>query len=240
MYKKQFFYLITLVTAHIAIAQNPLDSLQIHNINNIEANNITDKTDGTVKKEDLYTIDDLKLMDSLLVEAKFNSPLYDNTQYVINDKDIVGEVETIVSKDLLKKRLAEINTTTPFQLNYNPALEKVINSYLKYRKKYYPSLMARAQYFFPMFERYRDPATRAAPASSGLVPRRRAERRRLPARVLWQSRIRNPLARAAAKRHRPQKNARPETAHSRTLLSRSPEPRGQHASPALQCLAFAP
>ncbi|MFD0992679.1 lytic transglycosylase domain-containing protein [Tenacibaculum geojense] len=156
MYKKQFFYLITLVTAHIAIAQNPLDSLQIHNINNIEANNITDKTDATVKKEDLYTIDDLKLMDSLLVEAKFNSPLYDNTQYVINDKDIVEEVETIVSKDLLKKRLAEINTTTPFQLNYNPALEKVINSYLKYRKKYYPSLMARAQYFFPMFEQYLD------------------------------------------------------------------------------------
>lgn len=103
-----------------------------------------------------YTDNDLKLIDSLLVEAKFKSPLFDSNQYVINDADIIGNVESIVSSDLLKARLAEINATTPFHLDHNEALEKVINNYIKYRKKYYPALMARAQYYFPMFEQHLD------------------------------------------------------------------------------------
>ena len=106
--------------------------------------------------QELYTDDDLKLIDSLLVEAKFKSPLFDSNNYVINDADIIGNVESIVSSDLLKARLSEINATTPFNLEYNSALEKVVNNYIKYRKKYYPALMARAQYYFPMFEQYLD------------------------------------------------------------------------------------
>ncbi|CAM1345473.1 lytic transglycosylase domain-containing protein [Tenacibaculum amylolyticum] len=103
-----------------------------------------------------YNTDDLKRIDSLLVEAKFNSPLFDSTAYVLNDKDIVGTIPQIVTPELLKARLSEINATTPFHLEFNPALERVVNSYLKYRKKYYPALMARAKYYFPMFEQYLD------------------------------------------------------------------------------------
>jgi membrane-bound lytic murein transglycosylase D len=57
---------------------------------------------------------------------------------------------------LLKERLAKINETTPFHLAYNPALEKIIKSYLKNRRKYYPNFMARAAYYFPMIEKYLD------------------------------------------------------------------------------------
>jgi membrane-bound lytic murein transglycosylase D len=103
-----------------------------------------------------YTDDDLKRIDSLLLDAKFNSPLFDKFEYVLNDKDIVGTNTHIITPELLKARLAEINSSTPFNLAFNPALEKVINSYLKYRKKYYPALMARAKYYFPMFEQYLD------------------------------------------------------------------------------------
>ncbi len=103
-----------------------------------------------------FSDDDLQLIDSLLTETKFNSPLFDGNEYVINDKDIVGDVTEIVTEELLKKRLSEINTQTPFNLAFNPALKKVINNYLKYRKKYYPALMARAKYYFPMFEGYLD------------------------------------------------------------------------------------
>ncbi len=103
-----------------------------------------------------YSDDDLKRIDSLLVDAKFNSPLFDKFEYVLNDKDITGTKTHIITPELLKLRLTEINSSTPFNLAFNPALEKVINSYLKHRKKYYPALMARAKYYFPMFEQYLD------------------------------------------------------------------------------------
>lgn len=110
----------------------------------------------TTKLQELYSDEDLKTMDSLLVEAKFKSPLYDSLEYVIKDKDIIENSEFIVPPNVLKERLHEINTTTPFHLEYNPALERVVNNYIKYRKKYYPALMARAKYYFPIFERYLD------------------------------------------------------------------------------------
>ncbi|WP_299016070.1 lytic transglycosylase domain-containing protein [uncultured Polaribacter sp.] len=104
----------------------------------------------------LFADKDLTRIDSLWVSAKFKSALVDTLNYVINDKDIIGEVKTAISSDLLKVRLANLNKTTPFNLAYNLALEKVINSYLLHRKKYYPALMAKAAYYFPMFEQYLD------------------------------------------------------------------------------------
>ena len=107
-------------------------------------------------KKEFYTDKDLKLIDSLLVDAKFNSPLIDTLEYVIDDKDIIGNTSQVLTTDLLKIRLSDLNESTPFDLAYNPALEKVINSYLRYRKKYYPALMAKAKYYFPMFEQHLD------------------------------------------------------------------------------------
>ena len=107
-------------------------------------------------KKELFTDNDLKVIDSLLVDEKFNSALIDTLEYVIADKDIIGNTKTVLTTDLLKNRLFTLNENTPFNLSYNPALEKVINSYLLYRKKYYPKLMAKAKYYFPMFEQYLD------------------------------------------------------------------------------------
>lgn len=107
-------------------------------------------------KKELFTDNDLKVIDSLLVDEKFNSALIDTLEYVIADKDIIGNSKTVLTTDLLKNRLSTLNENTPFNLAYNPALEKVINSYLLYRKKYYPKLMAKAKYYFPMFEQYLD------------------------------------------------------------------------------------
>jgi membrane-bound lytic murein transglycosylase D len=61
-----------------------------------------------------------------------------------------------VSSEELKERLALLESQTPFHLEYNPVLEQYINSYLKKRRKYYPALMARAAYYFPMFEKELD------------------------------------------------------------------------------------
>lgn len=135
------------------IAQQPVDSLLVAKdgvVVNLAIN------DSIPQTQELFSTEDLKMIDSLLIEEKFNSSLFDSIQYVINDKDILGNTTTILTSELLKKRLLELNLKTPFHLEYNPALEKVINSYLKYRKKYYPALMARAKYYFPMFEQYLD------------------------------------------------------------------------------------
>ena len=103
-----------------------------------------------------FSDEDLNAIDSLLVDEKFNSSLVDSEGYVINDKDIIGNTTSVLTTDLLKLRLSTLNNKTPFNLSYNPSLEKVINSYLLYRKRYYPALFARAKYYFPMFEQYLD------------------------------------------------------------------------------------
>lgn len=61
-----------------------------------------------------------------------------------------------LTTEVLKERLQKINSKTPFHIAYNPALEKAIKYYLKYRKNHYPALMAKAAYYFPMFEKYLD------------------------------------------------------------------------------------
>jgi len=143
-------------------------------------------TNGAIE---IFTDDDLKTIDSLLIEEKFSSPLIDTLEYVINDKDITGTVKIAVTTDLLKERLTVLNENTPFNLAYNPSLEKVINSYLQYRKKYYPALMAKAKYYFPMFEQYLDQydipleMKYLAIVESALKPRARS---RVGASGLWQ------------------------------------------------------
>jgi len=134
------------------IAQQPNDSLLVVK-DSIDVKLIVK---DSVNYQELFSTEDLKMIDSLLIEEKFNSSLFDSIQYVINDKDILANTTTVLTTELLKKRLHDLNVKTPFHLEYNPALEKVINSYLKHRKKYYPALMARAKYYFPMFERYLD------------------------------------------------------------------------------------
>ncbi|RKF05052.1 membrane-bound lytic murein transglycosylase D [Tenacibaculum lutimaris] len=134
------------------IAQQPNDSLLVVK-DSIDVKLIVK---DSVNYQELFSTEDLKMIDSLLIEEKFNSSLFDSIQYVLNDKDILANTTTVLTTELLKKRLHDLNVKTPFHLEYNPALEKVINSYLKHRKKYYPALMARAKYYFPMFERYLD------------------------------------------------------------------------------------
>ncbi|QTE24299.1 LysM peptidoglycan-binding domain-containing protein [Polaribacter cellanae] len=109
-----------------------------------------------ITQADLFSDYDIVLIDSLLMNSKYKSPLYETAIYILKDteKKDVSSVE--LSTEILKERLQKIDAKTPFHLAYNPALEKVIKSYLKYRKKYYPALMAKAEYYFPMFEKYLD------------------------------------------------------------------------------------
>lgn len=54
--------------------------------------------------------------------------------------------------ELLKERLKRLNEKTPFNVEYNETLEKVINSFLKKRKRSFERLIGLSEYYFPMFE----------------------------------------------------------------------------------------
>ena len=117
---------------------------------------VKDTISKKLTQADLFTDVDVVMIDSLLLNTKYQSPLYDTAQYIIKDFKNKKITNVNLSSDVIKQRLAKINAKTPFHLAYNPALEKVIKSYLKYRKKSYPKLMAKAKYYFPMFEKYLD------------------------------------------------------------------------------------
>jgi membrane-bound lytic murein transglycosylase D len=123
----------------------------------VENDTIPSTSDAiTIPEGELFSELDLAMIDSLVLESKYNSPLYDTISYYMKNADKKEVSDVPLNAELLKKRLNIIDAKTPFNIAYNPALEKVIKSYLKYRKKYYPALMAKAAYYFPMFEQYLD------------------------------------------------------------------------------------
>ncbi len=109
-----------------------------------------------ITRADLFSDYDIVLIDSLLMDTKYKSPLYETSTYIIKDVESKDVSNVELSTEVLKERLLKVNAKTPFHIAYNPALEKVIKSYLKYRKRYYPALMAKAEYYFPMFEKHLD------------------------------------------------------------------------------------
>ena len=112
--------------------------------------------DKKILQAALFSDYDIALIDSLLLDTKYKSPLYETASYIIEDAEKKEVTSIALSTEVLKERLQKINTKTPFNIGYSPVLERVIKSYLKYRKRYYPALMAKAAYYFPMFEKYLD------------------------------------------------------------------------------------
>ena len=96
------------------------------------------------------------LIDSLWLHELIRSPLYDTVQYVLKDDEIlVTDLEELPT-ELLKERLAVIDSKTPFHIEYNPQLEQIIKTYLKRRKSAFSGLMEKARYYFPLFEEHLD------------------------------------------------------------------------------------
>jgi membrane-bound lytic murein transglycosylase D len=142
-----------------------------------------------VRTKNYFSDKDLSLIDSLVLETQYRSPLSENYNYVIKGLEATKKPYNKIPTNILKERLKHLDDTTPFFVAYNPILENVINSYLKYRKRYYPRLMAKAEYYFPMFEKYLDQydipleMKYLAIVESTLDPRARS---RVGARGLWQ------------------------------------------------------
>ena len=143
---KKTYFLVLFTLSTLAFSQVKKDSTTV----------VKDSV-KQVQQDVLYTSKDIALIDSLVLENQLQSVFMDEIrEYYISNTDTTDVSEVALNASLLKERLAKINETTPFHLAYNPALEKIIKSYLKNRRKYYPNFMARAAYYFPMIEKYLD------------------------------------------------------------------------------------
>ncbi len=168
-----------------------LDSKENPQVKNVDfGGSVEAKTKGNSK--DTLTLKNHKeatLIDSLWLNSMYHSPLYDSIQYVLPESKIIEQVNIDLSTEVLKERLAYLNSKTPFNVEYNPSLERIIKSYLKHRQKSLAELMAKAKYYFPMFEEHLDKydlpleIKYLAIVESALRPRARS---RVGASGLWQ------------------------------------------------------
>ncbi len=91
-------------------------------------------------------------VDSLWMKELTSLDLYNDLETDIKTINLDQEVEYELPTELLQKRLKEMDSKSPFNIEYNQGLENIIKSFLKNRKKSFERLMALSEYYFPLFE----------------------------------------------------------------------------------------
>ena len=91
-------------------------------------------------------------VDSLWMKELTSLDIYNELATDIKNINLDQKVDYDLPTELLKKRLAEMDAKSPFNIEYNPGLENIIKSFLKNRKRAYERLMAVSEYYFPLFE----------------------------------------------------------------------------------------
>ena len=147
---------------------------------NSDSSNVTPFTDDAYASE----------LDQKWQDELYSNSLFDTIYKSVSELDLNKDVfYPDLPTDTLKARLAELNARTPFNVEYNPSLERVIKSFLKNRKNSLERLMGLSHYYFPMFERefdnYNIPLEMKylSIVESALKPRARS---RVGATGLWQ------------------------------------------------------
>ena len=91
-------------------------------------------------------------VDSLWMKELTSLDLYNDLENDIKNINLDEKVDYELPTALLKERLKEMDSKSPFHIEYNQGLENIIKSFLKNRKKAYERLMAISEYYFPLFE----------------------------------------------------------------------------------------
>ena len=122
-------------------------------------------------------------------ELQKNVSLYQEMVTAVQQPDTTANPLDGFTTEILKERLAALNEKTPFNVEYNPALESVIKSFLRGKKDLMERMITASQFYFPMFEQELDnynipmEIKYLAVVESALNPRARS---RVGATGLWQ------------------------------------------------------
>lgn len=91
-------------------------------------------------------------VDSLWMKELTSLDLYNDIESDIKNINLDEKVDYELPTALLKERLKQMDSKSPFHIEYNQGLENIIKSFLRNRKKAYERLMAISEYYFPLFE----------------------------------------------------------------------------------------
>lgn len=128
-------------------------------------------------------------IDEKWLEELYSNSLFDTIYASVSGLDYKEVDYPELNTDTLKVRLQKLNAKTPFNVEYNPALESVIKTFLKNRRQTLERLMGLSHFYFPMFEhefdKYNIPLEikYLAIVESALKPRAKS---RVGATGLWQ------------------------------------------------------
>jgi len=103
----------------------------------------------------VFTMEDLakaRKIDSLWLKELYATGRFEEMYGAVSEEKFDNVDYEELPTEILKQRLAELNSRTPFNVEYNSSLESVIKSYLKNRRGSLARLMALSDYYFPMFE----------------------------------------------------------------------------------------
>ena len=89
-------------------------------------------------------------------ELRKTADLFEEMQAEVQNPDTTASVLDGFSTEILKQRLSALNEKTPFQIEYNPSLERVIKSFLLGKRDLMERMLTASQFYFPMFEQELD------------------------------------------------------------------------------------
>ena len=128
--------------------------------------------------------------DSLWMKELYeNARLYDEMQAYVSNLETDSLKQITLDTEVLKERLELLNQKTPFNIEYNPSLERVIQSFLLRKHEFMERMITASQFYFPMFEQELDnyniplEIKYLAVVESALNPRAKS---RVGATGLWQ------------------------------------------------------
>jgi len=95
-----------------------------------------------------------KRIEKLWLDELVNQELFEEMESDLTDESLSeNDVEFDgLTTEVLKQRLALLNEKTPFKVEYNENLERIIKGFLKNRKKSFERLLGLSEYYFPMLE----------------------------------------------------------------------------------------
>ncbi|GMN07876.1 hypothetical protein MTsPCn5_32650 [Croceitalea sp. MTPC5] len=118
--------------------------------------NIPAVSENTVKGK-LKDLEEAYQYDSLWIQVLHeNRILFDDMYAELNNIEVDTSYTVDLPTDTLKARLQKLDERTPFNIAYNPSLERVIKSFLTRKRGLMERMLTASQFYFPLFEQELD------------------------------------------------------------------------------------
>lgn len=142
------FTLLFMCFGILCSAQNPAKITQNWTTNKVEFHKIIGDSLELILEDYQKSME----LDSVWRNQLADQSYSERLEKVIKDSLDSKTINTDLSTELLKKRLAILNSKTPFNIEYNESLESVIAYFLRREKQGTERLMGLSKFYFPLFE----------------------------------------------------------------------------------------